>query len=235
MPKQGLPPVARKLNLSYTAARELFHPERVEKAVKNAIPEADLNLSLALFILSGLIIFVMALLTSIESVYLANFASELISEVSGVPQPRLELESLAPVVAYQFTVYLILGTAVALAAEGIVFGIFSLSGGKGKFEEQLFVSSIIALAFSFTSVLSLFMPLFPPVNVVAGAAIIAVTAYFAFYVTLKAYSVVHGISYTHALVVVLIIGLARLAVLYFLMGNLAAFFGLSNPTELAGV
>lgn len=233
-PRLKLPPALEKLSLCYAVAKDLFYPDRVKKGLERLVPASERGLAIGIFLLSGLIVFAMSFLTSLESIYLANYASELISEVKGIPMPSLELSSLLPVVAYQFIIYVVLALALALIFEGISFGLFRISGGRGKFREQLFLASIISLAFSFTTALSLLMPI-PLLNVVSSLAIIVATGYLVFYVTTKAYTIVHDVSFMHALVVLVISGLPRIAVTIFAMQALAAALGLASPTDIQGV
>ncbi|HSB47585.1 MAG TPA: hypothetical protein VLD37_06235 [Candidatus Bilamarchaeum sp.] len=225
------PPVLQDLAFCYNSAKEFYDPSKVAATIAAAAKKADRNVALAVFVLAGTVTFLLAFLTSLESVYLVNYSSDLVSQMSGIPQPRLELESLIPVAIYQILLYVPASIVVALLHEAITFGIFRATGGRGKFWTQVFLASIIGLSISFSGVLSFFVPL-PCLQIVAGIGIFVLTLYFMFYVTGKAYMEIHGISALHAGVVILFLAIARLAVLAVLTNALAVLMGLPTPINL---
>jgi hypothetical protein len=232
--KLALPPLLQKIIYCCGSAKSLYDPGRLSETLKGMAESADYKPAYAMLILSGLVTFLLALLTSLESVYLVNYSSDLVSEISGIPQPRLALDSLIPVVIFQILLYLPFSIAVTLVHEALSFGIMKVTGGSGKFRTQLSMASIIALSISFSGVLSFFIPL-PCLQIVAGLAILIITLYLMFYVSAKAYSMIHGISMLHALVVLILLAIPRLAVLALMTNWLAVLMGLPTPINLPGV
>src|SRR5262249_25012464 len=100
---------------SVNAAKDVFYFLRLgesSKKVKNAdsvlrplLPLANINLALLLLLLSGVIITVLSFLTTYESRNLANFASDTLTEATGVPQAKITMGMLVPVAAFQFLLY----------------------------------------------------------------------------------------------------------------------------------
>lgn len=230
-PVLAMPPLLRKTISCYMSAKALYEPGKLAETLGAMAGAADIRAAYAALALSGLVTLLLAFLTSLESVYLVNYSSDLVSEFSGIPQPRLELDSLVPVVAYQALLYLPFSIAIAVAHEALAFLIMKATGGKGSFSGQLYMAAVIALAISFSGVLSLFIPL-PCLQVVAGFGILAINLYFLLYVSARAYSAVHGISVMHSLGVILLLVIPRFAILAFFTNWLAVLLGLSPPINM---
>jgi hypothetical protein len=228
--KLALPPLLLEVSAGYKSAVDLYSPGKLAETLGKMI-ESGAKPAYAILLLSGIITFFLAFATSLESVYLVNYASDMISDVSGIPQPRLDLDSLVPVVVFQLILYLPVSIAATIISEALSFGIIKATGGAGKFMTQLYVASVIALSVSFGGVLSLFI-LLPCLQIIAGLGLLAVTLYFMLYVSARAYSAIHGISMLHAGIVVILLAIPRLAVLAFMTNWLAALMGLPAPIVL---
>jgi hypothetical protein len=226
-----MPPLLQKIIFCYKSAKDFYDPQKVTQTIKAAVAEADFNGAYAVLVIAGMITFCLALLTSLESVYLVNYSSDLVTQMSGIPQPRLDLSSIIPVVVYQILLYVPASIAVTLLHEGIAFVLIRLTGGKGKFRTQLFLASTVGLALSFSGVLSLFIPL-PCLQIVAGIGIFLISVYFMFYVSGKAYMEIHGISALHAGLLLVLLSIARLGVQAILTNVLAIALGLPPPIGL---
>ena len=228
---------------SWAGAKDVFFPlrltkrsqdiKRIEEVLQPLMPLAELRLALGLVLLSGVLLFLIALSTTLVSLQLANFASDALTQVTGVAQQGLTLANLAPVAAFQFVLYVPLNLAITLIYEGLAFGIIRLTGGKGTFAQQLYLSSVAGLSMSFASVLSLFAPL-PCIQVVAGIALVLLTLYILLFVIPKAYTLVHGIGFNHAFAITIILTILKLVALALITNVLAVAMGFPAPISYPG-
>ncbi len=238
-PAKGTQRLLGSLHKSAKAAYGLFHHESAENELRGVLQLADTKLACYIFFLSGVITALISFATSIESYYLTNFASDTLSEATGIIPKKIAFASLLPVAVYDFILYIVAGVVISIAFEAAAFAIIKMSGGKGKLSEQFYLSSVIGLAVSFASVLSLLFPLnvffsLLCIQIVVGIGFMIALAYLILFLNAKAYRMVHDISMLHAITVLLVVGVPRLAVTFFIMNALAPALGLPMPMSVPG-
>ncbi len=205
----------------------------IDDALKPLLPLADLRLAISVIIISGILTAFLALVTTYESMQLANFAADALTQVTGIGQESLTWSNLLPIALFQFLLYVPINLVVTLAYEGLAFGILKVTGGKGTFPQHLYMASVVGLSMAFASVLSLFAPL-PCLQIVAGIALIIVTLYLLLYVEPKAYMMVHDVSFWHAVAVTVILTIPKLIALAFITNALAMLMGFPAPINYPG-
>lgn len=233
----------RAMRESWQGAKDMFYPLRltkksrqiksIDEVLRPLLRLSDMRLALALVLLAGLITALLAFATTYESLQLANFQSEALSQVTGIAGTALTFADLGPVALFQFLLYVPVGFVAAVAGEALAFGTIKATGGKGTFTQQLYMASVAGLALSFASVLSLFGPLTCLFQFASGLALAALSVYILFYVIPKAYVLVHDIGFGHALAVSLVLTLVRLAALVIVTNSLAVMMGFPPPIDFS--
>jgi len=195
---------------SWEGAKRLFDYKNTEGTLKGLLPEADRRLAYALFIAGGALMFVFCLLTTLESVYVTNLASDAIIETSGMIPPKID-DSVIPLIAVsQFLLFVPIGLLYNLAFESLGFRIANALGGRGSFDAQLYVSSVIWLSASISFVSILLLPLYC-FGILALASFLLISgAYLLVYLNARSYSIVHGMPFIRALAVVILISIPKL-------------------------
>ncbi len=206
-------------------SKDLFDYRKITSTIGQAIDYGTIKKAAWMIFFAAIITVIIAFATTLLSVHLVNFASDTLSEASGVPQPTLTFDKVLPVLLFQIVLYIPISIAIALIYEGVFFVLAKITGGKGAFEKQIYMSSVIGLSIAMTSGLSLFAPL-PCLQVIAAASLIVLTFYFMFFVSAKAYAQVHQIGGWHSFIMVLVLSIIRLAVLLLITNWLAVTFGL---------
>ncbi len=217
----------------WAAAKNLFYPMGVEKALKQEKPRADLRLGIYVFLAAALVSAVLTTAVAAWSIYMAAFEYKVLAEVSDIDNVEVHWEDLAPVAMFQISFMVPFSLVFSLVYEGIVYKIMRLTGGKGEFTKQYYLSSLVAFSLAMSLVLGFLLPI-PCFWLLAVLGILLLTLYFTFYVNAKVYQLVHGISYSHALVIVLLLAIPKLLAIMFAANEAAVFFGLSE-FSLVGV
>ncbi len=240
---EGKPPVGPAIWESWDAAQNVFYFLRFTKSSRRykSLDEvlapilrlSDMRLAITLLILSGAVLSVIALATTFLSMQLANFASDALTQVSGIPQESITLANLGPIVAYQLILYFPVNLIVAIAYEAVAYAIFRSSGGEGTFTQQLYMASVTGLSLALATLLSLASPL-PCFQLVAGVALVAATVYILLYVNPKMYVIVHRIGFAHALLVSVLLTIPKLIVLALASDYLAVAMGFPAPVIFPG-
>ncbi len=205
----------------------------IDDVLRPLLPLADLRLAIVIIVISGVLTAFLALVTTYESMQLANFAADALTQVTGIGQESLSWANLVPIAVFQLLLYVPINLAVTLAYEGLAFGILKVTGGKGTFPQHLYMASVVGLSMAFASALSLFAPL-PCLQIVAGIALVIVTLYLLLYVEPKAYMLVHEVSFWHALAVTIILTIPKLVALAFITNALALLMGFPAPINYPG-
>jgi len=203
---------------SWEGAKRLFDYKNTEGTLKGLVPEADRRLTYALFIAGGAVMFIFCLLTTLESVYVTNLASDAVNQASGMVQPKIG-DSVIPLIAVsQFLLFVPIGLLYNLAFESLGYRIAKALGGRGSFDAQIYLSSVIWLSASISFVSILLLPLYC-FGILALASFLLVSgAYLLIYMNARSYSLVHGLPFMRALAVVLLISIPKL-LLWILTGD----------------
>ncbi|NYZ74100.1 hypothetical protein H0O00_03080 [Candidatus Micrarchaeota archaeon] len=216
----GLAPLAR----SWHSAKDLFYPGRVARTIDEALKHPDINIATPIFVLSAFMTLALSLISTVESVHLAEYTMGIIADMGATP-PMLDFSNLGAMVVYQYVMYVPVALLFIAIHEVLVYRIARATGGKGDFGRQFYLSSLVALSMAFLSVLYLFMPL-PCINFLALAGLVVGGLYLSLYVNSKIYAKVHGIGYMHALAINIAVSVLRIAAIYFLMSGILSLLGL---------
>src|SRR5512143_924293 len=228
---------------SWTGAKDVFYLLRMgerakrfksmDEVLRPLLPLSDLRLAIALILISGLVITFLAFVTTYESMELANFAADALTQVTGIGQESLTWANLAPIAVFQLLLYVPINLVVTLVYDALAFGILKATGGKGAFPQHMYLASVVGLSMAFASALSLFAPL-PCLQIVAGAALAVVTLYLLLYAEPKAYMIVHDVTFWHALAVTILLTIPKLVALAFITNALAIIMGFPAPINYPG-
>jgi len=216
---------------SWDAAKGLLYPDRAEGVLKDSVKRTNLRLALLIFGLAALITLLLAMLAMLESLGLAQYTADTMAEVTGIPAQAEDSTVLNAVAFHQAAMYIPITLILLAAHELLVFGMARATGGTGRLDQQLYLSSLVSLSVAFVSVAYLVLPL-PCLNVAAGVALIIWSAYLVLYVNTKAYALVHDLSFTHAFVINVIPLVLRLTAIYFISSALATELGI--PISVQG-
>lgn len=219
----------------WDSAAKVFNYNTAEKALQEAVPDASTRMAVWVFILSGIITFIMAVAAIYCSAFIANTQSNAMQSATGVYQPTVGINDFMAPATLAFITYLPVGLALALLLEFLAYHALKAMGGKGTFAQQLYLSSIVALAMSFISGLNIFAPV-PCLQIIGGMCLIAADVYLALFVTSKAYSVAHKLGVMPCVVVAIVLNLIKLGVLYLAINSVSAALGMppqfSIPTDI---
>ncbi len=212
---------------AWECAKDFFYPERRARAEGLAASGGDARLAFAIIILAGIVIFSIGVLYSLESIYVGNLLLETLGEVTGTEQPRFDLAVLLPSSAFQFLLYVALGSLITIAHEGVAFLLFRMSGGGGTLGQQLHAGGVVWLAAAMSLGASLLLPL-PCLQWLAVASMAAITlAYVLIFMSARVYSKVHGVSGIHSAAITLLLLGPRLWVWLAAADVLAGITGIS--------
>lgn len=214
------------VSASWNGAKALFDFGKVDATLSGLLKYANRKLALWMFVLGGFLLLALAFLTTVESIHIANLESETVSDIIGAPAQAVGLEILLPVLVYQFILYAVLSLPINLAHEGAVFLLVRATGGTGKLDTQLYMSSVVWLAVSMSLAVTLLQPLYCLAAVALASMVIVSMLYLMIYVGSKSYALVHGISPAHAAALNILLTIPKLVLWAFLTNELAALLGL---------
>jgi hypothetical protein len=177
------------------------------------------------FILCGVISFISVSLMTAASMMVVNAESEAIESVVGIAQPRVMLWQMIAPTLLSFIVYIPFGVLLAYCMEWLVFRSLRLAGGKASFNEQLYLSSIAALAMAFSSTLGILLPI-PCLQIPASLLLIVLSVYLSIYCGGMAYSISHRIHPLMGIAASLIAGLVKMALILLMINALSPALGL---------
>lgn len=191
------------LGRAWETAKRLFDYGGADDALDKALPSAGIRQAAIIFIAAGLLSMVLSLAIYVESLHFAAFTLKALSEVGALAAGNIEPDysTLRP-----FTLFMLFTLPFAfllsLAQEGMAYYGLRLTGGRGRFAEQYYLSSFVALGMAMSSGIMVLGPV-PCVGMLAFAAYLLMTLYFIFIVRSRAYARLHGVAHLHAALVVL--------------------------------
>ncbi len=228
------------MNTAWDTAKSLFDYRKADETLRQRIPEADLRAAVLVFVAVTVIGAVLSLVIYAEALYFDAFTYKALSEAIGEPAPEPDFSLLGP-----FAVFLLLTAPltflVSFCQDGIVYYALRLTGGKGTFAQQYYLSSFVALATAMSSSIMVFGPV-PCLGAAAVLAYLVVGLYFMFVVRCRAYATVHDLSYLHVLTIVFLSCIAAVALLFYANGLAAGalhipqeqLFNLTNMANITG-
>ena len=206
-------------------AKGLFNYKDVDAPLKAALADAGFYGALRIFVVAGILAFVITAAMNLETAYLANFMIETLKEATGEVRQLVSFDSLLPVVFLNFLLIIPFGIAYEIASSAVAFSLLHLTGGKGTPGAHFQLSSTVSLAYSMAMVLAFFAPL-PCVQLLAAIALFVAGIYLLVYVLAKAYVAVHGVSLGHALIIAAFMLLGRAVVMTLVSNALSSIVGL---------
>ncbi|MBU0532216.1 hypothetical protein KKB44_01855 [Candidatus Micrarchaeota archaeon] len=209
----------------------LFDYSKVETVLKEELPKAEMKTALSLILIAAVFGSLISVLTLLETMQLVNFSYDMASDLTVTQQPQITISELVPFILFQFLFNAPFFVVFGLVYEAISYGIIKTTGGRGTFTQQYHLSAIVMSALMLTSTLSFLLPL-PCLQIFAFLGLLLLTLYFIFFVSVKAYGIVHDISFLHALTIVVILTVPRFVLLVTLTNEAAMLFGLP---QTAGV
>ena len=224
----------REAGRIWQSVKDLFYYNRVGPALAKELPNAGLRLGVYVFLAAGLVSAILTIAITAFSMHMAAFEYSMISEVSDIGEAEVQWGGLLPVALFQFLFLVPFGLVFSLVYEGVVYKAMRLSGGKGTFAQQYYLSSLVALSMAISSVLGLFGPV-PCLRLPAALALLLLVLYFVFFVNVRAYQVVHDVSFLHPFAIVLLLAIPRLLVVMFIVNAAAPFFSLPEFISYSGV
>jgi hypothetical protein len=227
----GLMAAYKRMMKPWDSAKLLFNYREIDGALEKAIPDADMRLAVEVFILAGLITFIMSVVAIVGSAYIANAESATIQDAIGVAQPRLEPIALAAPIVLSFIIYMPVSILLALALEYCAFRILRMIGGKATFAQQLYLSSLVALATAFASGFYIFFPI-PCLQLFGAICLIIVNTYLALIVAGRAYSIAHRIGPIPGFMTTLMMALIKLVAIFLIINSVAPLLGLPQQMTM---
>lgn len=230
------------LGSAWETAKGLFDYGRTGDALDRTLPSAGIRRAAIIFIAAGMLTMALSVAIYVESLHFAAFTLTALEEVGALAKGQVQPDysTLGPFALFMlFT--LPFAFLLSLAQEGIAYYGLRLTGGKGGFAEQYYLSSFVALSMAMSSGIMVLGPV-PCVGMLAFAAYLLMTLYFIFIVRSKAYARLHGVAHLHAALVVLlscvfvvIVGSAVNAAVTGALGlPQAAMYNLSSMTNSSG-
>lgn len=209
----------------WDSAKNLFHPKRVEAALKQEMKNAEVRLGVLVFLAAALLTAILTVAIMAESLYAAAYEYNIVSDMIGAAEVDVDWGALVPFTLFQFLFIMPFGLAFSLVYEGIVYKLMRVSGGKGTFSQQYYLSSLVALSLAMSIALGLLGPV-PCLRLFVALAIIVLALYFTFFVNVKAYRIVHDISFLHAFVIVVLLAVPRILVVMYVVDAAAGLFSM---------
>jgi len=225
----GLIAACKRMMGPWDSAKRLFDYRDADVVLGKALADADLRLAIDIFVISGSITFIMSLIAILGSAYVTNAELDMIRDATQVMQPGLETGTLVAPIILSFVIYLPASILLSLVLEYCAFRVLRRIGGKATFPEQLYLSSMVALAAAFVSGLYIFFPI-PCLQLVAMACLVIVNTYLGLVVGGKAYSIAHRIGWVPGFLTALVLGALKLVIIFFLINAIAPMLGL--PPQL---
>ncbi|MDD5171436.1 MAG: hypothetical protein PHF60_00170 [Candidatus ainarchaeum sp.] len=208
---------------SWESAKNLFYHDKVASTLDGALKRADARHTAYIFALAALMTFIISVIATLESLEITKYTVDILEEISGTTL-QTDFGNLGALIVFQYTTVPITLVFIAIH-ELLVYRIARLTGGKGTFGQQFYLSSLVSLAMAFLSALYLFMAL-PCIGILALLGLVIGSAYLVLYVSPKAYARVHGISYVHAFAINIVLLILRMAALYFISNAMAGLLGI---------
>lgn len=228
-PKQSIPEVSQdiRMNVIWDKAKSLFYHGKVDETLESLLPSANLRNGLIILVVAGVLAAVLSLVIDIETTYFSSFTYKALSDITGIAERQSDYSGVGPFALFVFLFSLPFSIVFSFIQDGVVFYALRLTGGKGTFTSQLYLSSIVNLSMVMASGVMFLSPL-PCLNLIAFLLYFGLILYFLFIVRSKAYAMVHDLSYYHVLVVVLAVSVPALVIIYMANGAAAGFFNLPS-------
>jgi len=225
----------------WETVRSLFDFRKADAALAQRIPEADLRAAAVIFAAAALLGAALSLVVYAETLYFEAFTFKALTEASGGVAPEPDFGSLGPF-AFLVAITGVLTFFMNLFQDGIVYYALRLTGGKGTFTRQYYLSSFVALATVVSSSVLLLGPV-PCMGLPAVAAYVILGFYFMFWVRCRAYARVHDLSHLQVFTIVLLSCIPVVAILLYANGAVAGALhipqtqalDLTNMTNITGV
>ncbi|MFH1261037.1 MAG: hypothetical protein ABII39_03805 [Candidatus Micrarchaeota archaeon] len=206
----------------------MFHYNKVDGVVqeekdKGSMKEAFL-IFLASFILSALILVGVNAL----NIYIFEYEyNSLVADGVTMDDPGISWDMLGNIILAQFIFFVPFGILLSTASEGITFYLFRFTGGKGQFKQQYYLAALVSLSAIMASTVG-FLLILPCIKIIVVFALAIISLYYALFVGVKAYQIIHDVTYLHAFVISVVMLIIRTGILTIIMKGVATIFGLPD-------
>ena len=197
------------LNELWDKSTKLFNPREVTKTFKSEIPKASLNKALLVLAIAISLSVVISIINVVESGYFRMFRYDVLAEVADIEEMSIDW---GPFIPYTISRIFILIPAMFILTyvfERISYELLKRTGGKGTFEQQLYLVSLISFSLMVASMLLFIAPV-PCLGAPLVLLFVLSGLYFAIFVTGKAYQLVHEIGMMHAIGVIIVVGIPKI-------------------------
>lgn len=209
----------------WESVKSLFNLGKVGTTLDKEMAKADFRLGVYIFLSAAILSAIISVAITGASMYFAAFEYNTLAEAAGYQEAVVDWSGLVPWALYQFVFLVPAGMAFSLIYEGFSYKVMRLTGGRGTFEKQYYLASLVTFGTVMASALGLFSVV-PCMQLIAFLGVVVLSLYFILYVGVKAYEVVHEVNFMHAFIVVLLLGIFRLVILAAAVNATAPIFGL---------
>lgn len=190
----------------WAGVQALFNYKNIDATLKELLPGAGLRSAILLFVLGLLLSAFLGLAVSIEVEYFKAFTYDTLADAGMVTEQAFNMAGVWSLAAFLLLFGVPFGMLLGVLQEGAAYYLIRLSGGKGSFVQQYYLTAVIGMSLAASNAVLFLVPV-PCAGFLAAVLWIALALYFAFYVRCKAYELVHDISLLHAFVIVLFVSI----------------------------
>jgi len=212
------------LETAFNSAPRLFDPRRMQKALEEALPHANLKVGIFAFLVGSVLFTTLLFIINRLLIYAFKAVAE---EGAAVPVP----EELSLLLLFVITVSSFIVTVVV---EYISFLVAVRIGGKGTLAQQFYLSSVVQLSLAIGSFIMLGI-MIPCIGILMPFLYFIISLYLGFYVHSKAYALVHAIALWKAFAIVVLGIVITLALSVALNIALGEITGGASTSALPGV
>ena len=210
MRKENLFDFNQMINASFS----LFSIFNLAKIFNEQKDYSSMKKAQFLFLLSSLISSIAVIISDAAAIYFGTLKFNIESTLLDSNKTSLDFSPLITVSLYMIFFYTPLSFIANIFCEEILYRLFSITGGFGTRNQQYYLSSLILLALSF-STLTIILFQIPVFDIIAIFIFLISFFYLLFYVFQKMYSSLHRVHFFHALIFNIIIrGIIMILVLY---------------------
>src|SRR5208283_4614954 len=209
----------RMMMKPWDSAKRLFNYHSIDGVLEKALPDAEMRLAIEVFILAGLITFIMSLAYVVGSAYIENAELATVHDTTGVALPSIMMTTLfAPILLF-FIIFVPVSILVSLALQYCAFRVLRTMDGRATFTQHIYLSSVVTLAAALVTGLYIFFPI-PCLGLLGGICFIATNLYLGMIVAGRAYSIAHRIGPIPGFDIALVVADLNIAIILFLANAL---------------
>jgi hypothetical protein len=190
------------LGNGWKASKDLFDPRKAGPVFKEKSGSSDFRAGFLIFLCSAILCALIIFTGVMTQAYLQAYTYQEVRQKGGFDVNSTVMSQLNPALMAMI-LFIPLSLLFTLVLEGLVFALAKISGGKGSFSNQFYLSSLVGLARAAMTMILLLGAVYCAGAIVAVIYLILL-AYFLIYVTPKAYATAHSINFFHALIITIL-------------------------------